>query len=425
MRLSTLKTGLLLFLITSCAPQQQGDQLISVHLQDRNGLSETISAPERLQLWAERDPLSSQPYQKVLRMYKIAGQTCSKISSYHPNGAIWQYLESQEMRAHGPFREWFPNGQLKLEATVIGGMADLTPAAQSSWLFDGECSVWDETGRLLSTMLYQKGVLEGTSLYYTPSGALQKQLPYHQNELDGEALSYWPSGAIHTKSVYVHGVKEGLSLGFWPDGTPCWIEEYSHDSLQSGAYYDRNGKECADVYQGSGYQALFDKEALYQLVEIRNGRPEGTIRTFTPRGELLTSYSMKQGKKEGEEIEYFLPYEGAAPETPKLSVQWSGDLIHGLAKTWYLNGTLRSQSEWAHNQKSGSSCAWYRDGSLMLIEEYLDGLLESGKYFRRSQKEPISTVSHGNGLATLYNEEGVFSRRVPYSKGKPAESAEE
>ena len=61
----------------------------------------------------------------------------------------------------------------------------------------------------------------------------------------------------------------------------------------------------------------------------------------------------------------------------------------------------------------------------MLIEEYLDGLLESGKYFRRSQKEPISIISYGNGLATLYNEEGLFSRRVPYSKGKPTETTEE
>ena len=41
------------------------------------------------------------------------------------------------MRASGIYREWFPTGQLKIEAYVIGGSADVGVGAQSDWLFDG------------------------------------------------------------------------------------------------------------------------------------------------------------------------------------------------------------------------------------------------------------------------------------------------
>src|SRR5690349_20519709 len=120
------------------------DGLVSVQIIDRNGFSETISSKDRLESFEKTDFLANQPYQKVLRVFKQGkeGGGTSKISSYHDNGQIWQYLEVENGRAHGAFREWHPNGHLRLEATVIGGTADITEAAQMTWLFDGTCRVW-------------------------------------------------------------------------------------------------------------------------------------------------------------------------------------------------------------------------------------------------------------------------------------------
>ena len=117
-------------LLCACHPAKQEENLVLIQIQDRNGLSETISNPDRLVTYDKIDFLSSQPYQKVLRVFRKEGQNRSVITTYHPNGSTWQLLEAKEMRAFGTFREWFPNGAKKIEATVIGGSADLTPGAQ-------------------------------------------------------------------------------------------------------------------------------------------------------------------------------------------------------------------------------------------------------------------------------------------------------
>ena len=52
---------------------------------------------------------------------------CALKLSY---GQIKQYLESVNSRALGVYHEWYANGQQKVEALVIGGVADQKLAVQ-------------------------------------------------------------------------------------------------------------------------------------------------------------------------------------------------------------------------------------------------------------------------------------------------------
>ena len=93
-------------LLTGCISHgtvPKENTLLSIQLLDRNGFSETISTKERLALHAQTDFLIPQPYQKVIRIFgrDRAGKSHSKITTYHSNGFIWQYLESVDGRAHG------------------------------------------------------------------------------------------------------------------------------------------------------------------------------------------------------------------------------------------------------------------------------------------------------------------------------------
>src|SRR5262249_17266078 len=110
-------------------------KLISINIMDRNGLSETISAKDRLKTFESTNFLTSQPYQKVLRIFAKdkAGNSLSVITSYYPTGQIRQYLEAINGRANGRYLEWHPNGQKKLQSTVMGGVADLDEKSQSGW----------------------------------------------------------------------------------------------------------------------------------------------------------------------------------------------------------------------------------------------------------------------------------------------------
>ena len=44
--------------------------------------------------------------------------------------------------------------------------------------------------------------------------------------------------------------------------------------------------------------------------------------------------------------------------------------------------------------------------------------LISGKYYKKNSQTPISEIIDGNGVATLYDEEGIFLHKIPYQNGK-------
>lgn len=397
------------------------DSLVVIQIQDRNGLTETISTPDRIASFETVNFFSAQPYKKVLRSYKKDGKNHSKITTYHPNGTIAQYLEAEEMRAHGAYKEWFQNGQLKIEANVVGGTADVTPGTQQDWLFDGMNQVWDEQGRLVAQISYQKGTLEGPSTYLFPTGGVEKELFFLRNELEGDAKEFSLNGQLKLKNHYKGGFKEGACLAFFDDSKIAMVEEYTEGLLRKGTYYNPQGELISEIDNGGGFQAYFEGNAL-TLIEFRMGKPNGCVKKFTPNGELHRSYFLKNGKKQGEEIEFYPPSEADFPKEkclPKLSVHWNDNMIHGAVKTWYNNGSQQSEREYCRNQKQGPSLAWYRGGALMLIEEYEEDRLVKGQYFKINSKEPVSNIVNGNGAAFLYDETGSFLRKISYSKGKP------
>lgn len=414
---------LFLLFAAGCHHTAQNESISLIQIQDRNGLTETISNPDRLTSYQTTNFLAAQPYKKVVRIYKQEGKNHSRLTTYHPNGMPSQYLEAQEMRAHGSYREWYPNGQLRLEATVIGGTADLSPGVQEDWVFDSISRVWDEQGHLIAEIPYNKGFLNGKSVYYYPSGQIEKEVDFEKNKLEGLLVEYWPTGVLKSQTECKRGVKEGKSRGYFEDGKIAWVEDYLDDRLRTGSYYTPQGEVVGGIENGGGMQALFENGAL-TLTEFRIGRAEGVVQKFTPSGELYRAFSTKNGKKQGEEVEYFLSSELETPQnklTPKMSIYWNENMIHGCAKTWYTNGQLQSQREYSRNQRSGPSLAWYRDGSLMIYEEYEEDRLVTGQYYKPQRKDPVSSITHGNGLATLHDETGAFLRKIPYLKGKPVD----
>lgn len=411
---------LFLFALASCYRANLSDSLSLIQIQDRNGLTETISNPDRITAYEKIDFLSSQPYKKVLRVYKSEGKNHSKITTYHANGLPSQYLEAEEMRAHGAYREWHPNGQIRIESNVIGGTADVTGGAQRDWLFEGISKVWDEQGNLIALIPYEKGVINGTSIYYYPNGQIEREVPFIDDKIVGEVVEFFPEGILKSKSNYQKGVRWGETLRFFDTGKLANIEEYTDGKLLTGSYYDSQGDLISEVQNGGGFQAIFEN-GLLTTIEHKIGEPEGVIQKFSKSKELQRLFHIKNGNKSGEEIEFYLSSEVEIPTAkpiPKMSVNWSNNTIQGCVKTWYPNGNLQSQREYTRNVRSGPSLAWYRDGSFMMVEEYVEDRLVSGQYFKLNKSDPVSSIVNGNGVATLFDEFGTFLRKVTYQKGK-------
>ncbi len=412
-----------LILLSSCASRTSKDQsatVVSMQIIDRNGFTETISNKDRLTSFQTTNFLTSQPFQKVLRIYgrNSDGQSTSKITSYHENGQLWQYMEAIDGRAHGIYQEWFPNGVQKIQAHLLEGVADIHDLAQSTWVFQGECKVWDDQANLTAEFNYEKGVLQNTATYFFPSGKLKKTIPYQQGEIHGVMQTFDEEGHLIEEIPYYKGEKSGVAKAYWNPDQLLFVEVYENGYLKEAEYFERDGNCIADVKAGQGKLASFKEGNLSSLFTITNGLLEGEMQFFHPNGALHCAYTLKEGKKNGEELEYYPTEKNETPK-PKLSLNWNEDKIQGQVKTWYPNGRLESQREINDNKKQGTSFAWYKNGDLMLVEEYENDLLLKGSYYKKGDKKAVSKIDSGKGIASLYTSDGIFLKKVTYEKGKP------
>ena len=58
----------------SCQRPETENFLVGIQIQDRNGISETVSIPDKLEVYNQTDFLSAQPFKKVIRIYKKRGK---------------------------------------------------------------------------------------------------------------------------------------------------------------------------------------------------------------------------------------------------------------------------------------------------------------------------------------------------------------
>ncbi|HPE84807.1 MAG TPA: hypothetical protein PLO43_01335 [Chlamydiales bacterium] len=404
--------------LMGCSHHSNSENTISsIHIIDRNGFTETISSEERILRLQKNDYLAPQPYKKVTRTLKknALGKIPSLLTTYHPNGQLWQYLEVLDGRALGVYHEFFPTGQKRLEAYVIEGEGDLSPSAQDDWIFDGKNLAWNEQGNLIAEISYRKGFLDGLSTYYHANGQIKRTVPYSSGKIEGTISHYDDKG----NSVGIESFEKGQLHGitqFQGNGLcPPYREKYLQGKLIEGTYFDLSGQCIAEIRGGNGEKTIFENGTLAKKIEYKNGDPNGRIQLFSPEKILLSEHHIIDGKKHGEEWIY------QADHQPKMLISWYNDEIHGTVKTWFANGLMESQREICHNLRHGHSFAWYADGSMMLHENYENGLLSKGSYMKKGGTDPVSTVKNGQGVATLHDADGFFLKKIEYKDGRPVE----
>ena len=395
--------------------------LVHVQLVDRNGFNETISAQDRLQQYQHANFLEPQPYKKVVRVFKKnqEGKTASALTSYHDSGGIFQYLETVNGRAHGIYKEWYPSGKLKLEAKVIEGIGDLSMECINTWVFDGSASIYSESGNIEAEFFYEKGSLVNEGKIFYVDGKIKKITPYKRNLEHGKQVEYAPTGDVLCTTTYHEGKKQGPLEFFGFGKRPYFHEVYQDNLLMEGTYHDLDGQILSTVEQGCGVKSYFCDTGLFMQAQIQGGQEEGLIQEFFPESRQIKSeYTLQNGQKHGDETIFYCsntPHQ----KTPKICITWQEGLMQGKVKTWYPNGQLESEREFHHNKKNGPSSAFYSSGQLMLLEEYENDLLTEGYYWKKGDLHEVSQIHQGNGVATLYDGEGIFLKKVPYKKGEP------
>lgn len=409
-----MKTKFLFLLIfCSCYMKSEKQDLICIQVNDRNGFSETISSKDRLSKYKNENFLSSQPYKKVIRIFKNYknNNKISKLTSYYDNGMIEQYLEALNGRAFGKYIKWHKNGKKSVEAKVIGGSAGLNSLHQSDWIFDGICRAFDKEGNLISTFNYKVGKLEKEAIYYFPSKKIKRIENYKNDFLDGKFIEFDEDGKVIYESFYEKGKKEGVAKKYFLEKLIS-LEKYEKGLLKEGSYFEKD-KLISKIKNGEGIKYIFKNGLIEKTVQYKKGKAEGKVEIFKDK-KLLKEFFIKDEKKEGEEIEYFLD-----TGVKKLSINWKKGGIKGFVKTYYPNSNIRSQTEIIQNKKNGISTVWYEDGNLMFIEKYEKDVLKEGSYYKKEEEVPFSEVIKGSGVATIFCEDGTILRSIKYRNSIP------
>jgi len=410
---------LTLVLLGGCAPSRCPEEVLaSISITDRNGFSETMSNSDRLEQYEAVNFLTPQPYEKVLRVYQrdSKGNVRGDLISYHPNGQPMQHLHILNGRAYGYFNSWHSNGVPHIKAFVLEGEPDFHDASQQTWVFDATAMIWDDDGYLVAKIPYFKGALEGESIYYHPSGNIWKIVNFRKNLETGNRKTYLDNGELLSSAEYKEGVPHGVSQRWWGPNQQASEERFENGYLRFGDYYDQEGNEVCSIRYGEGYRAIFARDYILEQQRYSGGELSGEVKVFSPEGFTLQTYHVKNGIKHGEDIEYYPESRGT---TPRISTMWIEGELHGTVKTWFPDGTQESQREMNNTQKDGVLMAWYRDGSLMMIEEYEKDSLQKGEYYRTNDTNPISYVRKGEGIATLHDADGNLAAKVTIKNGKP------
>lgn len=403
--------SLIIFFLLGCAARNGKEELVCIQLDDNKGIIETISSKERLKKFENINFLSPLPYRKVVRVFKEKGIKKSKITSYHENGNISQYLEVENGRAFGKYMKFHGNGKLAIEAFVIGGNSSLSFLDQKDWIFDKNCRAWDNRGNLISAFCYKNGLLENDAFYYFPDGKIKKIEPYKNGKIDGKVREFNENGKLIFEKNFLNGKKNGPFIKYKGDNKFYFIENWKDDLLIEGKYFDDNFEIFSMIKEGNGKKAVFNGKDLKKTFEYKDGKKNGKVKIFE-KGFLKRKYFLKNGKKTGEEIIYY-----SNKKQPKLSIFWQDGFIQGTVKTWYKNGILESQKKMVRNKKEGSFTSWYKDGSLMFVEEYKKDILKEGVYYNKNKI--ISRVIDGSGKAVLFDKNGNFIKSIKYEKGDP------
>jgi antitoxin component YwqK of YwqJK toxin-antitoxin module len=423
-----MKKGLLFLLLLqtliSCTKYKengQNNELFCLSVIDQNGFSETISSKERLENYKNINFLSPQPYQKVMQVYAKddAGTSKSIITSYYPNGSIKQYLEAKSNRAFGKYQEWFSDGSLKIQAYVIGGIADLGFEAEKSFIFDGSCKAYNQEGQIIADINYKKGDLDGYGSYFFENGGLHKKIFYKNNIIDDDYLEFDIEGNLLEKCLYKSGKKEGLSLTYYANGSLKSREYFKDGLIQEAFYYFENQEIAANIINGSGYRAVTQKNTLLEMHEVKEGKEEGLVEIYNKEGFIERQFSIRNDLKDGLET-VFITLHPECKTQKILSINWKEGCIEGKVTSWYQSGNVESEKEIWDNKKNGKLIVWYKNGQLMMIEDYCQDLLIEGSYYKIDNFQPISKVVNGTGIATIYREDGTFLRKIHYQDSKVA-----
>lgn len=283
------------------------------------------------------------------------GRQVGTWETFFENGQLKSSKDHFVMGSKYPRKEWYPNGQLKLEG-----------ANDHKGKPIGEWKSYRDDGKLVQRITYgisgQEGAVSGFKTY-RESGLLEEEGYWNESkQLQGELTAYYSDGSVARRAHYEAGKLNGAYKSFHANGKPSAEGTYLADTKQGlwKEYYD-DGKQRSEI-------------------EFNRDTPVGVWIFWHPTGKLGERGTYEAGKKTGKWENFLL--DGSA-----LSVHhYVQDVLQGPYQFFHRDGSLAESGEYnAAGNLHGNYARYYPDGKLQAGGLYQDGQ-RAGKWVTRDEK---------------------------------------
>lgn len=222
------------------------------------------------------------------------------------------------------------------------------------------------TGKIRFEGNYVKGDFDGPYKFYYFDGTLENIQYYKKGLADSVYRDYYYGGKIYTEGQYKMGQKTGTWKYYRKKGTVSFTEEYADGKLNGKkVYFYENGKP--------------DLESFY-----KDDEREGWAKKYDPTGNLAYQVYYKAGVQM-----YYSYLDKSGTPVPNILLQ-SGN---GKVKTFYSNGNVAADFEYADGKINGTDKMYHSNGKLWY---------ETNEVYGSSEGEHKMYYSNGQ-LQSVYN----------------------
>ena len=265
---------------------------------------------------------------------------------------------------------------------------------ESNWVddwYDGSYMDFYPQGKLHNHNQYKMGDLLGEALEYYANGDLKSKITYAGKGQEGSAVYYYPGGKIENEGTII----DNFAVGEW--------KYYYYDGNVSNVYiFDKNGKE-------NGTWKSFDRNGnvLSQTLYEKGKKLEETF--YLPNGKLLYKLSYKNGNL-NEAVVYTYDesvrerYTLSSQKNMRIDVYWMNDHMeylwkqiplnakgerHGIYVEYYPNGQKMYEVAYTNDKQDGITKSFFFNGKIKTYVMCKEGDYD-GVYIRYFENDSVA-----------------------------------
>lgn len=283
---------------------------------------------------------------------------------YYPNSKqIRETITYKNGFKQGPMVKYYANGKREFE-----GAFELNKRS-------GEWKWYNPDGKLSKSATYIDGNLHGSLKYYNYNGILTSDVSYEYGQRNGKATYYHENGKVHFVRNYDHEDIQGEQIYYNEQGVIYQIRYYRDDEIIGYSYLDKQGNKLPmKPFNGTGKVLFYYQNGTKSLEwERLNGEVMGAYIRYDMAGNVIDKDTYSYDEALGVSTLY------QKPQVPYSNITYYYDELHGKVTYYFDNGAVYLESHYACDLKHGIEKEYNKQGKLVYVRNYYNGLMWSEK----------------------------------------------